>query len=405
MDSLTNDVQALIDNFRRTGEPAPLQQAAEKFAAMLGEGTRDKAFLTLRTMIDFELGHWADARGSLENLAILDPDNAGTFRDLGTVNAKLRDFQRVVDSLTTFFKLAPDTMDDTAYTALATALHAVGRGDEGRMILDAAVRRNPNLELDSGGNFLELQQAAQARGLPPLLLNTLFKSASMYIAARLETGLNLPRSYITHSALSGDQIIPSWLERFANGGVICQEHLPARADVLEALNQAGIQRMVVHIRDSRQAMISGIHHLVGLFSNDSFESSVVTKALPPAFDQWAFSDQVDHYLGQPFLEQVQWIVDWQRAASGGVFSGQIMMTSYEAFRADNRAYFEALLAFHDIPFKMFDWSQIEAAPEKGMLHYRSGETNEWERVLSPSQISRANEVMATTGLDPDSFKS
>ncbi len=92
-------------------------------------------------------------------------------------------------------------------------------------------------------------------------------------------------------------------------------------------------------------------------------------------------------------------------ASGGVFSGQIMMTSYEAFRADNRAYFEALLAFHDIPFKMFDWSQIEAAPEKGMLHYRSGETNEWERVLSPSQISRANEVMATTGLDPDSFKS
>jgi hypothetical protein len=54
---------------------------------------------------------------------------------------------------------------------------------------------------------------------------------------------------------------------------------------------------------------------------------------------------------------------------------------------------------------MFDWSQIEAAPEKGMLHYRSGETNEWERVLSPSQISRANEVMATTGLDPDSFKS
>ena len=68
MDSLTNDVQALIDNFRRTGEPAPLQQAAEKFAAMLGEGTRDKAFLTLRTMIDFELGHWADARGSLENL-------------------------------------------------------------------------------------------------------------------------------------------------------------------------------------------------------------------------------------------------------------------------------------------------------------------------------------------------
>ena len=106
-----------------------------------------------------------------------------------------------------------------------------------------------------------------------------------------------------------------------------------------------------------------------------------------------------------FEQEVRWVADWRKTVREGQFPGRVLLTNYETFRQDNQAYFKALMAFYDIPFEMFDWGQIEAAPEKGTLHYRSGETNEWERVLTPSQISRANKIMAAAGLDPDSFES
>ena len=106
-----------------------------------------------------------------------------------------------------------------------------------------------------------------------------------------------------------------------------------------------------------------------------------------------------------FEQEVRWVADWRKTMREGQFPGRVLLINYEMFRQDNQAYFEALLAFYDIPFETFDWGQIEAAPEKGALHYRSGETNEWERVLTPSQISRANKIMAAAGLDPDSLES
>ena len=61
------------------------------------------------------------------------------------------------------------------------------------------------------------------------------------------------------------------------------------------------------------------------------------------------------------------------------------------------------MEFYDIPLETFDWTQIDLKPEKGALHYRSDETNEWERVLTKDQIMRANRMMADAGLDPNGF--
>lgn len=106
---------------------------------------------------------------------------------------------------------------------MSAALHAVGRGDEAIEFLDDAVRRLPALAIYRDENFLERQQAALDRTLPLVFLNTLFKSASMYIATRLEVGLNLPRCYMTQAVLSGDRIIPSWRDLEPTGLVIRYE--------------------------------------------------------------------------------------------------------------------------------------------------------------------------------------
>jgi hypothetical protein len=289
------------------------------------------------------------------------------------------------------------------YHALSSALDALGRGVEGNAILDDAVRRHPELAFYRSEEFFEYQGAALDRGLPAVMLNTLFKSASIFIATRMVQGLQMPRCYITEPVLRGDEVIPSWLDLFAKGGAICQEHLPASPDVLNALSGAGIDRIVVHTRDPRQSMISGIHHYADQFSAGSFEAKVFVKRLPADYCQWDFSDQADYYLGHRFEQEAEWVANWQRTTREGLFSGRILLTSYERFRQDNRAYFEAILEFYDIPLETFDWTQIDLKPEKGALHYRSGETNEWERVLTKDQIMRANRMMADAGLDPNGF--
>jgi tetratricopeptide (TPR) repeat protein len=358
--------------------------------------------LTLRVIIDHNLRRWSRAGDHLTKLIEKDPNNPGLYNDLANLNFKIRDFASVVDNLQEYFRLSPNHSDTLPYHAMSSALHALGRMDEADAFLDDAVRQNPGLAIYLDEKFLEHQQAALDRGLPAVLLNTLFKSASMYIATRLSEGLNLPRCYITQAVLRGDRIIPSWLDQFAMGGAVCQEHLPARSDILNNLDRAGVDRIVVHTRDPRQSMISGIHHFADMFSDTSYEAAAFVTRLPADYCQLSFSDQADYFLEHNFEQEARWVADWRRIVSEGDFSGRILLTSYEAFRQDNRAYFEALLAFYDIPFELFDWEHIEVEPKKGTLHYRSGETNEWEKVLSKDQISRANGIMLAVGFDPES---
>jgi len=45
-------------------------------------------------------------------------------------------------------------------------------------------------------------------------------------------------------------------DRFAAGGAICSQHIPATAPNLEILTRAGITKVIVHVRDPRQCITS-----------------------------------------------------------------------------------------------------------------------------------------------------
>jgi tetratricopeptide (TPR) repeat protein len=218
MDTIINDVKILLQNFDRDGDPEPLAKIADIFEQMAPDIAEHKDILQLRVIIDFNLQRWARSRDSLIKLVRKTPTDPNQFRDLANLNFRLGEFTAVIDSLREYFRLTSDASETRPYHAMSVVLHAVGRGDEAIDFLDDAVRRLPALAIYRDENFPERQQAALDRTLPPVFLNTLFKSASMYIATRLEVGLNLPRCYMTQAVLSGDRIIPSWLDLFAKGG-------------------------------------------------------------------------------------------------------------------------------------------------------------------------------------------
>jgi hypothetical protein len=280
---------------------------------------------------------------------------------------------------------------DSYVTGIALAT-GFGHRDLALECMRRAQNYFPDMPLARSPDFRSLQKLGMSRGIPAILLNTQFKSGSMFISRRLAVALSLPSCYVSRTPIE-DRIVPEWLDLFAGGGAICQEHLPPDAETIALLAGSGIGRMLVHIRDPRQSMISALHHYHKRLEEMSTDAYILMSELPQDYGDWSFAERVDHYLETRLAEQIQWIDGWVRATDEGVDGLEIMLSEYSELRNDPDGLFQSLLDFFQIPRDQVEWSDLEGAPKEGDLHYRKGDVNEWRRVLSPEQAQRATKMI------------
>jgi hypothetical protein len=233
----------------------------------------------------------------------------------------------------------------------------------------------------------ELEQAerrlvgARERGLPGLLFNTMPKSASMFIGHSLSRSLDAPLVPIAiTTATLRDHVVPRWAEALARGGAVCQEHLPADEHNLAALGRAGIAKVVVHVRDPRQATLSNLHHIANNFDE---MVTIMRSPPPPDYRAWSISKRADWLLESYFPELVHWVEGWiaaQRDPGNGI---EVLFTTYEDFHDDQSAVLRQIVDFHGI-------APPELAAEGGVekdrtTHFRRGRKDEWRETFSPAQ--------------------
>ena len=287
--------------------------------------------------------------------------------------------------------------DTAGVWRLAAAISLNGDREAAIACVDASIRASlAGLLCDV--DFLAKRQAAITRDMPPILLNTMFKSASMFISEKLCRGLSLPRCYVTLPGIVEDRIIPSALALFSLGGAVCQEHLPADDEILVQLEVAGIDRFVVHVRNPRQTMLSGIHHYAAIMFGTDLKAIDVRSWIPAGFAGWSLEKQVDYYLEERFPDQVAWLAGWHRLAGMEQTGQRVLITTFESFQADPPAFFRQLLDFFEIPAEDFDWTVFDEQLEPGKLHFRKGATREWEQAFTAPQKERARAMMAEAGL-------
>jgi hypothetical protein len=282
--------------------------------------------------------------------------------------------------------------DSEPYVSAISLAAAIGARDLALECMRSTQNRFPDMPLARSRDFRSQQRAGRARGMPPILLNTQFKSGSMFISRRLARALALPSCYISRTPLQ-DRIVPEWLALFAAGGAICQEHLPPDPETVALLADSGIGRMLVHVRDPRQSMISALHHYMKRLETMPTDGLILLSELPPGYQDWPFNDRADHYLETRFADQVQWISGWATAADKGVEGLVIKLSEYSRLRNNRTDLFSSLLAFFGVPESEVGWNKLEEAPKQGSLHYRKGDVNEWRQVLSPAQAKRATEMI------------
>ena len=182
------------------------------------------------------------------------------------------------------------------------------------------------------------------------------------------------------------------------------EHFPANTHNLALLSENNIQRIVVNMRDPRQAMLSWIHHIIklnkqGTITYDSCaqaffekrESWRVFLSIQPPVDFFSFSffDQVNWGIREFLPVVVRWIKDWIKQKETNQFSLDIKFTRYEDFLTDNKVFIREILEFYNIKISDFD---LDSESER--LHFRTGKANEWSQVLTEEQIVLANSTIS-----------
>jgi len=268
---------------------------------------------------------------------------------------------------------------------LANLLLARGRAAEAEAICSSMqlalypIRATPE-------QFEQRRRSALLRGLPPILINALPKSASESIWNRLAVGLEMAQAHVSLGLFPDCTLVGPRVASLAEGGLIAKEHLPASPHNLAMLDRHGVRKLLFHQRDPRQATLSWAH-----FVKDDVSMRLMApiwrRIVPPAEvlaqDLAAVIDwSIDKYL--PLA--VGFIAGWSAVADRQDGKLDVLFLDFETFRTEPKLYLQRVLDFYAIEPGRYREQEGEAAE---VVHLRKGAIEEWREVFTPEQARRA----------------
>jgi tetratricopeptide (TPR) repeat protein len=222
-----------------------------------------------------------------------------------------------------------------------------------------------------------------------MILTTMPKSGSEYVWMALTTGLNLRPARIS-SADRIEVVDREALDRISKGGFVSHGHIPyIEANSVLLSNHA--DRLVVHVRDPRQALISWINYL------DHRDVKNLPSRTPWGKSaEERFKTQMDYFIGGFYSDQIAFLRGWMDADRDADFMPRILFTRQEDLRQDPRQFFQRILNFYEIQPDLF---RFPDPPKAGERHFRRGETDEWRSVLQPKHIDLMQAMLSDDMLE------
>ena len=233
------------------------------------------------------------------------------------------------------------------------------------------------------------------RKVPPILINTMPKSGSIYLTRTIAASLGI--EYSLTSLVDG--LFPTYhmnsagLERFICGAIVRQEHFDASPHNLATCAHY-VDRLVLHVRDPRQATLSWTHHF-NRFRDLDPGSTVGTIHQPPEdYCCWPFQRQLDWHIDSHLMSLVEWLRQWMSVEEKS--SLKILRTQYEELVNAERALFDRILAFHGI---QVDGIEMRTPGKTIEYHYRCGRSDEWKDIFTEQQKARSLAIIGRDILD------
>lgn len=230
-----------------------------------------------------------------------------------------------------------------------------------------------------------------------IFLCTLPKAGSFYLAQNIQHEFSLPDIRISLDHFPSDQVVIEAAKLFARGGRSSWNHLDASDDNIQALCRAGIDKLVLQVRDPRQAMLSFIHHVDrNLVAQNLHYRARLDPHIPSAWAEWSLGEKIDFYIDGWLPKAMSWMERWCQVIADQC-GPEILVLRFEDMREDALGHMKQIAAFYGYSTEQLSVSEKDANP-----HFRSGLKEEWREVLSPLQQRQANKhisfvVMETLG--------
>jgi len=259
--------------------------------------------------------------------------------------------------------------------------------------------RSMNVEARTASLFHRITQRvvySDSRLRPPrpqtesILLNTMPKSGSVYVCKSLAKILALRTMYIGNQYGLIDQIDVKDAVTFSGGGFVSQNHLAPSPENLQILQHFKL-KMVLHLRDPRQALLSWIHYLHYITGgNDNSEQLLYFAPRTPAgYFAFSLSRQIDWQIENYLPQLVLWATRWVEIADRGTIP--ILLTHQNDLRLEEKAFFDAILAFYQIDL---DYALPNLARTMDETHFRKADPLEWRQTFTPDQAIRATSLIS-----------
>jgi hypothetical protein len=271
---------------------------------------------------------------------------------------------------------------------LARCICVTCRAAEFVPLLDGLLADFPNMHLLADDDpaqirrLVELREANISKGLPSMVVVTQGKSASVPVANIFNSGFSLPSFAYSISSLV---VIESFARDYARGGACYSTHLDPTAVNIQRFKAAGIDKIIVHVRDPRQSLLSMLHHVVR-YPNETPELA------RSKFHERSVGERIDQMLSF-FFSRLNWIQGWIDAES----ELNVMFSTFEGFVRDRPAFTRRYLEFYGGHEEHFSWENAMNAG--GDHHFRAGRLDEWREVFPSKRAEFLTAVIPTTMRD------
>jgi hypothetical protein len=265
-------------------------------------------------------------------------------------------------------------------------LDATGKTREVAARLDGLIAQYPNINILCDDNPAEVERVRQLRerniqrGLPSIAIVAQSKSASVTIDNIFSSGFGLPT--VVYSIATAE-VVESWARDFARGGACYTTHLYPRERNILRLKRAGLQKIIVHVRDPRQGILSLIHHIM--------QRDTYLHLRQNGFAERTIDEQLEDLL-QVYFRRIAWLQGWVKAEN----ELDILFSTFEEFVQSRDDFVARYLDYYGGPTKYFRPDLALTMREGADYHYRAGEIDEWKRVFSGPRAAQLSALLPTS---------
>ncbi len=231
-----------------------------------------------------------------------------------------------------------------------------------------------------------------------IIFSALPKSGSSYMLESLANNIGLQRFRLTNTYYDSEKTAKFRMSLFfSHNHKIDKSHF--RAPIVNNKSQGlGVlpimqidtfkkynNKLVVHVRDPRQVLISLIHHI----DKDILRSNFLPAEIKPYYKNWSLSEKIDWSIEYLYPSIIAWIDDWvtyKALQATDANPIDILFTTYEDMLENEELQHRKVAAFYHSPIK-----QAYIRPAKNeAVHFRKGDVQEFKTIYNKQQLLKVD---------------